>query len=211
MADVKVSALTALTGANLANGDQFLVTDVGSPNVSKSITADELAQGSQFSSRYKPLASDRLWISAAQMIAVQGSPSLSNFGGYYVPSWALDASTDERVAFSMFMPVGWNTMTAKVWMANAAASNAGNVVLDLTWYGLGIGDSWDAGSTNTGNQTVAIGANFNVVQWNAGAISLTSYTTTDMFRFSLVRNADDAGDTMGNDLGIYGVLFERAS
>lgn len=52
MADVKVSALTALTGANLANGDQFLVTDVGSPNVSKSITADELAQGSQFLSRY---------------------------------------------------------------------------------------------------------------------------------------------------------------
>jgi hypothetical protein len=48
----KVSQLTALTGANLANGDQFLVTDVGSPNVSKSITADELAQGSQFSSRY---------------------------------------------------------------------------------------------------------------------------------------------------------------
>jgi hypothetical protein len=52
MADVKVSALTALTGADLANGDQFLVTDVGSPNVSKSITMDELAQGSQFSSRY---------------------------------------------------------------------------------------------------------------------------------------------------------------
>jgi len=57
MADVKVSALTALTGANLANGDQFLVTDVGTPNVSKSITADELAQGSQFSSRYSSRAS----------------------------------------------------------------------------------------------------------------------------------------------------------
>jgi hypothetical protein len=52
MADVKVSALTALTGADLANGDQFLVTDVGSPNVSKSITADEWAQASQFSGRY---------------------------------------------------------------------------------------------------------------------------------------------------------------
>jgi hypothetical protein len=56
MADVKVSALTALTGADLANGDQFLVTDVGSPNVSKSITADELAQGSQFTSRYRASA-----------------------------------------------------------------------------------------------------------------------------------------------------------
>jgi hypothetical protein len=46
------NSTTALTGANLANGDKLAVVDVGSPDVAKYITADELAQGSQFSSRY---------------------------------------------------------------------------------------------------------------------------------------------------------------
>jgi hypothetical protein len=50
------NSTTALTGANLANGDKLAVVDVGSPDVAKYITADELAQGSQFSSRYRPIA-----------------------------------------------------------------------------------------------------------------------------------------------------------
>lgn len=53
MAEVKVSALTALTGANVANGDELYIVDTGSPNVSKKITADELAQMPQLSSRYQ--------------------------------------------------------------------------------------------------------------------------------------------------------------
>ena len=55
MAEVKVSALTALTGANVANGDELYIVDTGSPNVSKKITADELAQMPQLSSRYAPV------------------------------------------------------------------------------------------------------------------------------------------------------------
>jgi multidrug efflux pump subunit AcrA (membrane-fusion protein) len=46
------NSTTALTGANLANGDKLAVVDVGSPDVAKYITADQLAQGSQFSTRY---------------------------------------------------------------------------------------------------------------------------------------------------------------
>ncbi len=43
MADTKVSALTALTGSNLANGDLFYVVDVSAGTAgSKSITFSEM-------------------------------------------------------------------------------------------------------------------------------------------------------------------------
>lgn len=48
----KISQYPAQTGASVANGDLFPIVDVGSPNVSEYITADELAQIPQLSSRY---------------------------------------------------------------------------------------------------------------------------------------------------------------
>jgi hypothetical protein len=54
MADTKISALTALTGANVATGDQLPIVDA-SAATTKSITADELARASVFTSRYLAL------------------------------------------------------------------------------------------------------------------------------------------------------------
>jgi multidrug efflux pump subunit AcrA (membrane-fusion protein) len=68
---------TALTGANLANTDRLAVLDVGTPDVPKYIEADELAQGSQFSSRYQPQANDAIWLGAGLFGAAAGSPSLA--------------------------------------------------------------------------------------------------------------------------------------
>ena len=47
MADTKISAMTALTGANLASGDKFPVVDVSEADATKnkSMTRDELANG----------------------------------------------------------------------------------------------------------------------------------------------------------------------
>ena len=47
MADAKISALTALTGANLATGDVLAVEDI-SAATTKKITADELRQAAVF-------------------------------------------------------------------------------------------------------------------------------------------------------------------
>lgn len=77
MAEVKVSALTALTGANVANGDELYIVDTGSPNVSKKITADELAQMPQLSSRYAPLPG--AWTSYTPTVT-PGSGSITTLG-----------------------------------------------------------------------------------------------------------------------------------
>lgn len=62
MADTKLSALTALTGANLVGGDLFYVDDV-SVTTSKSITAAELAIG-------LPITDTNSIITATQLNAI---------------------------------------------------------------------------------------------------------------------------------------------
>jgi hypothetical protein len=83
----KISQLPALTGANLANGDLFPVVDVGSPNQTEYITADELAQGSQFSSRFvaKTDFPDAAWTAWTPTIT-SGSGTITTVGtveGFY--------------------------------------------------------------------------------------------------------------------------------
>jgi len=114
---VKVSALTALTGADLANGDQFLVTDVGSPNVSKSITADQLAQGSQFSGRYVSQA-DQIRIDLQTCMTwntstgATASAVLRNDGDAMVLTFPKPTPTAQDTVVklnSLYIPDSWTT------------------------------------------------------------------------------------------------------
>lgn len=210
MAEVKVSALTALTGANVANGDELYIVDTGSPNVSKKITADELAQMPQLSSRYAPLASDRVWISAPEMIAVDGSPTLTNLGGYYFPSWRLDPDAVERIAFSCFIPKGWTTYSASVWMVNANASVSGDAALAAFWVSLGVGEDYQI-SGHVGSAAVSFAANRNTVAWDLGTLAASLVNNDEMFRFVITRDATNGADTLAADIGVYGVLLTRVS
>lgn len=54
MADTKISALTALTGANVASDDVFAVVDT-SVTTTKKIRADELVQAPAFTAKYLQL------------------------------------------------------------------------------------------------------------------------------------------------------------
>ena len=205
MADVKVSALTALTGANLANGDQFLVTDVGSPNVSKSITADELAQGSQFSSRYQAIAGDRIWVDTTMLDTRTATPSRSSlFNGQ---AWYLDQSTVERVSTNLFIPSSWTTFDVTVYVANTTSSS-GDVVMEgiVTFAGV---DETIASSAPTTSVTITIGST-GVVKTGA-LLSAVSNTSTKLATLVVGRKADAAGDTLANDVGLLGVLLTRAS
>jgi hypothetical protein len=212
MADVKVSALTALTGANLANGDQFLVTDVGSPNVSKSITADELAQGSQFSSRYVPRSGDTLWIPAAAWGPVAGSPTLGTPNALFLHSaWLLDASSDEELGTSTLFPTWWATFHIDLYFVNAGAGS-GDIMLysDATF--AGSGESLNAASVSFGGGTIGpitMGAR-SVVVINRLASSVT-IQSGEMFAIRVSRFASNVGDTLGNDVGLVGMLLTRAS
>lgn len=210
MADVKVSALTALTGADLANGDQFLVTDVGSPNVSKSITADELAQGSQFSSRYVAKSGDYLFISAGAFGANGGSPSNDSLGGsaYSANSWLLDADSLEQVGVNVDLPTFWTTANVEVYWANAGAGS-GDVVWGLQINSLTTGETIAFSPLIDTTVTATAGAR-NVITATTLATAL-SVTSGDMWFVNVYRKGADAADTLTNDAGMLAVRVVRAS
>jgi len=211
MADVKVSALTALTGANLANGDQFLVTDVGTPNVSKSITADEWAQASQLSSRYKPLASDVLWISGSAMSATSGSPIVNQVGAGNF--WArkavmlMDSAALEIVQATVIIPPGWSTANMYLWWTNAGAGS-GNVRLAVWDWDISDGNSID-GDDLIYLDNVAAPAQ--LVAERTLIAGTRPVTGNALLSFQIARVGDDVADTLANDVGVIGFELVRAS
>jgi hypothetical protein len=204
MADVKVSALTALTGANLANGDQFLVTDVGSPNVSKSITADELAQGSQFTSRYVSqaneirvgLASYFVWNNSTGAVS---APSLALGGGGVLPGFVKTTPTGQTISMwinDVLIPSTWSTCNIHL-IYTFDATDAGDVALVGNVAATPTNGS--AGST-TSNSVVIETLNGKTAnrfyEVNLGG-SGSGWTTgtAGYFRFKLDRAGGNAGDT----------------
>lgn len=207
MAEVKVSALTALTGANVANGDELYIVDTGSPNVSKKITADELAQMPQLSSRYAPTSGATMWVNARDMASWTGTPAEAKHGPGAWNAWKLDASTDEGVTFMAYIPTWWTTFHMDVYWANDGAG-AGDVRWAIYRQAVVAGDTINTVGSSTGITTTADIEDDLVV-----SRVLTGITNTGgpAWWFGVARNGDDAADTLANDIGVLGVLLTRAS
>lgn len=212
MAEVKVSALTALTGANVANGDELYIVDTGSPNVSKKITADELAQMPQLSSRYKPLASDTVWIPGVDLRPTLNTPSVGTLGNatftvYRQDVLLFDHDTDENATLTTFVPPGWTTVNLYLWWSNAGAG-AGGVAWRHNRLVLA-----DAVTTDDGvaSVTTVATAPAQYVAKRTTLASSVAVTANAPFRLVIGRNSQDAGDTLTNDAGVIGVEIVRAS
>jgi hypothetical protein len=207
MADVKVSALTALTGADLANGDQFLVTDVGSPNVSKSITADELAQGSQFSGRFVPKSGDVLQIPARMFDVASNAPSYGLINGLQM-GWSFDQTDLESIAGSAPVPAWWSTFDVYFYWCNMGAG-AGAVRWYVVQESRGDGELINdaAGVIAT---TATAGAQHVVERSKINATPLTR-SANELLAFRIYRDIGDVNDTLGNDAALLAVELVRAS
>jgi len=209
MADVKVSALTALTGADLANGDQFLVTDVGSPNVSKSITADQLAQGSQFSSRYVAKSGETIWIGEGEFSPLFGSPVIGSYlipGIIWWPAAVMGGTANSAIGATKFIPSYWQTMDVDIYYTKVG-SGSGNVQFNFSYKC--VADAEDASSGDGGNTSVAAPA-----QFVTDVARIAGPYTVDGGQVALLhlqRSAEAAGDTLTDDIAVYGMLLTRAS
>ena len=204
----KISQLTALTGAGLANGDQFLVTDVGSPNVSKSITADELAQGSQFSSRFVPKAGDRMFVGAGEMFATLGSPTLGRTNTTYDwGGWALDSASNEGVGFNFVPPPHWATYDIIAWWTNDGAGSG-----DVRW-SIALGSYADAENTAAGASQFSVTATAGLDNVTVKTTLTTGFTDVagEIVIANIYRLGANAADTLGNDCALLGIELVRAS
>ena len=207
----------SLTGANVANGDELYIVDVGTPNVSKNITADELAQAPQFSSRYvsKTTEDNVRWLGVGDLEAFAGTPTVGNAGlnAGNAPFWMLDASAPEAVAGSIMIPSHWTTFKVEAYWCNVSSSSG-----DVRWYwagGFG-GDGQDPDNSGTNvasnSQTIAAPTTTRVIKVSQfpAATNITNASGKPFFT-CFYRFADNVADTLANDAGLYGVLLTRVS
>ena len=221
MADVKVSALTALTGANLANGDQFLVTDVGSPNVSKSITADELAQGSQFSSRFVSQA-DQIRIDLGNQHTINQStgaiadPVTIGDGSGSAAGFIKTTPTAQGIMLQVatpMIPTSWTTMNIKMIYSIQTASTD-DVVFRAVWTSDpadGTALSGSVGNDVTTDLTGLTAYHRQMMTLASGAATSTHEGSTRYFKVQVARRADQAGDTASTTVYGHQLIIEKAS
>lgn len=167
---------------------------------------------SAFDSRYKPLASDRLWLSAQEFSISVNTPSLGDLGSagagnQRTTAWLFDSGVAEAVGGFFMMPVGWATADMFVWWSNAGAG-AGDVVWSFGTLTLVNTTNSDAAGTLS-SSTITAPAQY-VVKRSAGPTAITA-TAGQVVRLMLRREGANAADTLGNDAGLLGVELVRAS
>jgi hypothetical protein len=203
------NSTTALTGANLANGDKLAVVDVGSPDVPKYITADELAQGSQFSSRFVPKSGDVLGVSAGAMAPAIGSPTLSGGGGSRFGYWLLDASTAESLGGSIVIPPWWSTCHVDMLYNHWTDGGTGDIYMDFHYLSATNDDSAFSGWAGPLFTTHTV-TTWRLMRYVRLATSIT-VGGGEMLMFGVRRVATDAADTFASDIQVAGLVFTRAS
>lgn len=252
MANKRISELTSITGANLADADLLVVVDVSDTTMAASgtnkkitmaelakdsaltdnlvakstlttngdlltraageparITRTDLAADSAFTSRYVPISSDVVFVGAAALGAVNGSPSLSSTTGtsYNYAAWLLDASSAEYISGEVWLPAHWTTFTATVYWTRAT-TGAGDVRFIM--FRRSIVNNTTVDNTSTFLEAVATANGqymANVTQLGAGL----SNTAGVPLMFSVGRDAANAADTLAGDIAVLGVAFGRQS
>lgn len=153
-----------------------------------------------------------IFLTADMLLPVAGSPARSNSGGAGTSDrtavYLLDPTTEEWVGASIIAPRGWATADVYVWWT-VSSTTTGDVVWQLVHCSAADGEQWDAETTET-----AVTAAVPTVSQKAKATLLKSglaVTPGEVLRFSILRDADAAGDTLTIDAGLVGVEFRWAS
>lgn len=158
---------------------------------------------------WNPLTST-VYVDAESFVDCGGSPSRSGNGlsiGGRVAMWLLDgAGGDELITASVFLPTEWATWKATVYWINVGA-DTGDVELIPYYKTLTDGTTTDSG---TAGSAVVDTAN---AQWLMNTTELVSGVArgTGITNFVIRRVSSNAADTIDNDIGIAGVLFEKVT
>lgn len=207
----KISQFPAQTGASVANGDLFPIVDVGSPNVSEYITADELAQMPQLTSRYvSKTEADQVWIGAGSFFNVNaGTSSPAVYGSSY--GLAFDASSTEVAAWSACVPDFWTTYKVELYWSNAASSS-GDVVLEVQGHYVDAGDNAEGVNAFNASRILAANATARIVTVSQfpASTNITHVSGKPLLGY-FRRVATSVDDTLANDCVVHGIMLTRVS
>lgn len=151
---------------------------------------------------------EQIFVSALEMAASAGAPSLSSVaGGVQSVGWLLDPAATESVAFQLpRTPVEWTQFSITLLWAPTTAA-AGNVSLQYLNTPLAVGAV--AGGSQTGTVITAYAAPGVANQVVATTVMLALTPTPTPLQARVIRVGGDAGDTYAADIALLGVLLTR--
>lgn len=145
-------------------------------------------------------AVDSIYIGAGEMVLATGSPSNAPSNSH-VPVWRLDASTDESASCSTKVPKAWATYDIHVIGHNGGAG-AGAVRLRTL---LGQYRDGDDVTADTDVDSVVFTAAAQNIRQTIAAHTDVPADPTRTVVIRVLRDADDASDTLANDWNLSGV------
>lgn len=211
MADKRLDQTTNASAVAAADNIPF-VTAAG---VTSYVTGDELAASGPFSSRYKPLASDSVFIPANDLHATTGTASMGTLGNatnaYSRAPVRVFVSAGDTITWAWAeMPLGWATFDIYVWWSNAG-TGSGNVRFACNANAFADNETTDSdASTSATFSTVVAPARYITKRskLNGSAIAADS---GELLRVLVMRNGSSGADTLTNDIGVVGVELVRVS
>lgn len=174
------------------------------------ITRADLAQDSAFSSRYQSVTNDSIFFPAFAMSAVTtGTGRVGT--GTYAPAQLFDQTSPEICSFATNLPLYWASYDVYLFWTNAGAGS-GDVRWDFARGSAADGATIGVGTVHgTGNYTAPAQNLLKITHMTSGGAITKSTSSQTLQTFYVQRQAGDAGDTLGNDCALLGVLFVRAS
>lgn len=146
------------------------------------------------------------WLRVSDFEIASGTPAVTTSNNN--PCWAFDAASEERVNTTFFQPQAWATFDVDLWWTNLGAG-AGDVRWQLQSATLvDTGTTASPGIVATSNVTAPAQ---NVAKVTSLATGLTMPTGNQLMILRVLRIAADAGDTLANDAGMFGLRLKRAS
>jgi hypothetical protein len=203
------NSTTALTGANLANGDKLAVVDVGSPDVAKYITADELAQGSQFTSRYVAKSGDEIWIEGSRFVG-RASAASTETTINDTPGHSFSSSLTNIAGWSIRIPSWWSTFHVDMFWTNNGSGETGNVRWLIGYGAFSDGELVDGTAAYLSAPANYAAPTYQLLKVQRMATSI-SRPAEDLVAGSILRDGADGGDTLNAAAVVFGLLFTRAS
>ncbi len=150
---------------------------------------------------------DQRWIQAVALSSTNGSPTLSvSGGGSRFATWDMDAATPEQVSASFQIPGHWGHFNLDLYWCNRGGGS-GDVQWRPTYSVRADGTDLSSGDVVGSDTIVTAGAN-NILKVTRLAAGVTR--AAGVYHVRILRRADQAGDTLGNDAGILGVLLGKA-
>lgn len=146
-----------------------------------------------------------IWLPASSFTSLTGSAALTAATSL-LPGWDMDTTTDENLITGIMLPDSWTAMNASIYWGNAS-TGAGTVRWDITYASTALAAAPGAGTTASATSAAAPTTAFQIVATDV--VSAGTVTPGNLSYIKVNRDADHAGDTVANDVRMYGVLLTR--